>query len=129
MTNAKETYEAKILETLIKNSERLAVVETKLTFVETGVETLQQQVDRLDSRLGLVETKLTGLDTRVETLQQQVDNLDSRLGLVETKLTGLDTTVKQVNSKLNWLFGAVFAVGAGILATLYSEPILSALGK
>lgn len=60
------TYEAKILETLIKNSERLAIVETE---------------------------------------------------------------VKNINSKLNWLFGAVFAVGASILAALYAQPILTALNK
>jgi len=35
MTNAKESYEAKILEKLIGNSERLAVIETKLMVVET----------------------------------------------------------------------------------------------
>ena len=126
MTNAKETYEAKILETLIKNSERLAVVETKLTLVETGVENLQRQVTNLDSKvdnlgsrlavvetkLTVVETKLTVVDTGIETLQQQMDN-------------NFDT----LNTKLNWLFGAVFAVAASILATLYSEPLLSALGR
>ena len=73
MTNAKEVYEAKILETLIKNAERLAVVETELKSVKQDV--------------------------------------------------------KKIDSKLNWLFGAVFAVGASILATLYAQPILTALGK
>lgn len=61
------TYEAKILETLIKNSERLAIVETE---------------------------------------------------------------VKNINSKLNWLFGAVFPLsGASILAALYAQPILTALNN
>lgn len=72
MTANREVYEGKILETLIKNSERLAVIENK-------VEQLDTKLDRLDV-------------------------------------------------KLNWLFGAVFAVGAGILATLYVQPVLNALG-
>ncbi len=76
MTTNKEVYEGKILETLIKNSERLAVVETKFNELETK---LENRFNRLDA-------------------------------------------------KLNWLFGAVFAVGAGILATLYVQPILNALG-
>lgn len=76
MTTNKEVYEGKILETLIKNSERLAVVETKVNQLEIK---LDNRFDRLDA-------------------------------------------------KLNWLFGAVFAVGAGILATLYVQPILNALG-
>lgn len=64
MTTNRDVYEGKILETLIKNSERLAVAEQKLISIET---------------------------------------------------------------KINWLFGAVFAVGFSILATLYAQPILNAL--
>ena len=76
MTANKEVYEGKILETLIKNSERLAVVENK--------------IEQLDTKI----------DDRFERL----------------------------DSKINWLFGAVFVVEAGILATLYVQPILNALG-
>ena len=73
MTTNREVYEGKILETLIKNSERLAIVEQKIELLDT-------KFDKLDS-------------------------------------------------KINWLFGAVFAVGAGILATLYSQPIMSTLDE
>lgn len=75
MTANREVYEGKILETLIKNSERLAVIENRVEQLEGK---LEERFDRLDA-------------------------------------------------KLNWLFGAVFAVGAGILATLYVQPILNAL--
>ena len=78
------TYEAKILETLIKNSERLAVIETKLKVVETEVKQVKTNLKELDIKL---------------------------------------------NSKINWLFGAVFAVGASILAALYAQPILTALNN
>lgn len=77
MTTNREVYEGKILETLIKNSERLAVVEQKLELVEV----------KLDERFD------------------------------------------KLNTKINWLFGAVFAVGFGILATLYSQPIVNALNN
>ncbi len=72
MTTNKEVYESKILETLIKNSERLAVIETKVNQLET----------KLDNRFD------------------------------------------RLNTKINWLFGAIFAVGTGILAALYVQPIL-----
>ena len=75
MTTNREVYEGKILETLIKNSERLAVVEQKLTNVE-------------------------------QKLDQRIDKVDA---------------------KLNWLLGLVATVGLGILASLYSQPILNAL--
>ena len=83
MTANREVYEGKILETLIKNSERLAVIENRVNQLET----------KLDERFDLVNNRFDRLD-----------------------------------AKLNWLFGAVFAVGAGILATLYVQPILNALG-
>lgn len=78
MSNAnQETYESKMLETLIKNAERLAIVETEL-----------------------------------KEVKQNLKELDNKL-----------------NSKINWLFGAVFAVGASILAALYVQPILTVINN
>ncbi len=111
MTNDnKNTYEAKILETLVKNAERLAVVENTLTGVKSEVKTT---------------------NIRVAALSKQVQNLDSRLGIVENEVmtvkNNLNKLDEQLNSKINWLFGAVFGVGASILAALYARPLLTAL--
>lgn len=84
MTTNREVYEGKILETLIKNSERLAVVEQKIEL----------------------------LDKKIELLELRIDERFDKL-----------------NTKINWLFGAVFAVGFGILATLYSQPIINAFNN
>ncbi len=84
MTTNREVYEGKILETLIKNSERLAVVEQKIELVDNKIELLELKFD------------------------DRFDKLDT---------------------KINWLFGAIFAVGFGILATLYSQPIVNALNN
>ena len=77
MTNAKESYEAKILETLINNNRELGEIKKEL----------------------------------------------------ETMKTSIDDRFKKIDSKLNWVLGAVFAVGTGILAAIYSAPILTALGR
>ena len=95
----REVYEGKILETLVKNSERLAVVEFQLTDVKS----------------------------EVKKINSKVENIDSRLINVENKLSVVESEVKSINAKMNWLFGAIFAVGASILAALYSQPILNAL--
>lgn len=53
MTTNRDVYEGKILETLIKNSERLAVVEQKLDVLDQKFEnkfnTLNQKIDEVDT--------------------------------------------------------------------------------
>ncbi len=75
MTTNREVYEGKILETLIKNNERLAVVE--------------QKIDVLDNKF-----------------EQKINRMDM---------------------KLNLLLGIVSTVALGILAALYSQPLINAL--
>ncbi len=99
----REVYEGKILETLVKNSERLAVVEFQLTDVKSEVKKINSKVENIDSRLVNVETE-------VKAIRTDLKELDNKL-----------------SSKLNWLFTILVGIGGGILATLYSQPILNAL--
>lgn len=86
MTTNREVYEGKILETLIKNSERLAVLEQKL--------------DTLDNKF-----------------EQRLGDLDNKF---EQKISSIDM-------KLNLLLGIVSTVALGVLAALYSQPLINAL--
>ena len=99
MTNAKESYEAKILDKLIENSEKLAVNGSELSQVKVEIKNLSNEVKAINSRL----TK------------------------VEEKINGVEETIKQINSKQNWFFTILAGIGTGILATLYSQPILNGL--
>lgn len=45
MATNREVYEGKILETLIKNSERLAVVEQKLIILDQKIDSVETKVD------------------------------------------------------------------------------------
>ncbi len=94
VTNAKESYEAKILEKLIDNSEKLAVI---------GAEFAQVKVD-------------------IRSLNTEVNVLNSRM-------SGLEEKIDKINSKQNWFFTILAGIGTGILATLYSHPILTALSN
>lgn len=51
MTTNREVYEGKILETLIKNSERLAVLEQKLIILDQKIVTLDQKIDKVDAKV------------------------------------------------------------------------------
>ena len=106
MTNAKESYEAKILDKLIENSEKLAVNGSELSQVKVEIKNLSDEVKAINSRLTKVEEKIDG---------------------VEEKINGVEETIKQINSKQNWFFTILVGIGTGILATLYSQPILNGL--
>ena len=94
MTNAKESYEAKILDKLIENSAKLAVNGSELSQVKVEIKNLSNEIKAIDSRFIKVEE-----------------------------------TIKQINSKQNVFFTILIGIGTGILATLYSQPILNALSN
>ena len=49
--NRELLYEGKILETLIKNSERLAILEQKLIILDQKIVTLDQKIDKVDAKV------------------------------------------------------------------------------
>lgn len=106
MTNAKESYEAKILDKLIGNSERLAVIELTVTQIKGEVEALDSKVEALESEVSKLSTGQT--------------EITSRLSKVEGK-------IERISSNQNVFFTILIGIGTGILATLYSQPILNAL--
>ena len=108
MTNAKESYEAKILDKLIENSAKLAVNGSELSQVKVEIKNLSNEIKAIDSRFIKVEEKIDK---------------------VEEKIDKVEETIKQINSKQNVFFTILIGIGTGILATLYSQPILNALSN
>ena len=66
MTTNREVYEGKILETLIKNSERLAV--------------LEQKIDGVDNRLTNVENRLTNVENQLTNVENRLTEIEKLLG-------------------------------------------------
>ena len=120
MTNAKESYEAKILEKLIGNSERLAVIELTVTQIKGEVEALDNKVEVLDNKVEALDNKVEVLDSEVSKLSTGQTEITSRLSEVEGK-------IERISSNQNVFFTILIGIGTGILATLYSQPILNAL--
>lgn len=65
MTNAesKQQYEGAILNQLIKNSERLVLVETTVNGLENKVSDLETKIDKIYSALGLLKWIAGGVMT------------------------------------------------------------------
>ena len=109
MTNQiREVYERGILDQLIKNAERLAVIERDVAEIKPHVETTEKAV--------------TGLNSKANSIESQLETLQTKVSGLEEKVSGLD-------AKLNWVLGLLIAIGTSILATLYTQPILTVLGK
>ena len=110
MTNAKESYEAKILEKLIDNSERLAIIETKLIEVQGGIKNLDFQVENLNTSVNNFNTEVKQIDSKLSETQKEI----------EFRFSGIEERINKINDKQNWFFTILASIGTGILATLYS---------
>ena len=100
MTTNREVYEGKILETLIKNSERLAV--------------LEQKIDGVDNRLTNVENRLTNVENRLTNVENQLTNVENRLTEIE-KLLGW----------LRIIGGGVVAIALSLIANFIYSLIIN----
>ena len=127
MTNAKESYEAKILDKLIGNSERLAVIELTVTQIKGEVEALDNKVEALDNKVEDLDNKVEDLDNKVETLESEVSKLSTGQTEITSRLSKVEGKIERISSNQNVFFTILIGIGTGILATLYSQPILNAL--
>ena len=100
MTTNREVYEGKILETLIKNSERLAVVGQKLISLDKKIE----------QKFNFIELKLSAMDIKYE---ERFNRYEERF--------------ERIEKKFNLQLTLISTVSLGILATLYAQQILNAL--
>ena len=98
MTNpeTKSQYEGAILNQLVKNVEKIAVI-------EVTVKQNSQKLDNLDQRID-------GLDQRIDGLVQRIDGLDQRLINIESLL-----------GWLKWIAGGIGAIALSLIANfIYS---------
>jgi len=94
-----QQYEGAILNPLIKNAERSAVL-------EQNADRLQADIDQL---------KVDGAELKTDVAQLKTDMAEVKASVVEIKAT------------MNWVTWFLGAIGTAIWGNLFSQPILSAL--
>lgn len=99
---SKVQYEGAILNQLVKNAEKLAVIEFDLNQIKPKI------------------NKIDGFEQKVNSLEQKVDNL-------EQKVDGLDKKVDQIYSAISTVKWLSITIGIGIVINIFSQPILSLL--
>ena len=99
MANAesKQQYEGAILQQLIKNSERLVVVENDVAAIKVKIDVVEKKVDVVKKKVDVVEKK-------VDAVEKKVD---------------------YIYSSLKWIIGLLGTILVAVLANLLSPPILS----
>ena len=66
---SKQQYEGAILQQLIKNSERLVIVEQDMSQLKQDVSQLKQDVSQLKQDLNLIKPKIEGIDRTLGTIK------------------------------------------------------------
>ncbi len=109
MTNpeAKQQYEGAILNQLVKNAEKLAVIEFDLKQVKPKIDkidVLENKIDNLENKIDVLENKIDVLENKVDNLEEKVDKIYSTLGT------------------LKWIS---VTIGIGVIINIFSQPIVS----
>jgi len=113
-TETRQQYEGAILTQLVKNAERLAVVETRL--------------DNIEARIGVLETRLDNIETRIGVLEADISELKTDLAIIKPKIERIDRAI-------NWVLGLLGAIAIAtapllviaVLANFFSQPLISFL--
>ena len=116
MTNpeAKQQYEGAILNQLVKNAEKLAVIEFDLKQVKP-------KIDKID----VLENKIDVLENKIDVLENKVDVLENKIDVLENKVDNLEEKVDKIYSTLGTLKWISVTIGIGVIINIFSQPIVS----
>ncbi len=98
-----EAYESGILAQLIKNAERLAVIESQNALITTKI----QKIDELEKKVGDIESQVSQITPEVQ------------------KIGELEKKINVIYGSLKWVFTMLGTILLAIIANLFSQPILN----
>ncbi len=98
-----EAYESGILAQLIKNAERLAVIESQNSLITTKI----QKIDELEKKVGDIESQVLQITPEVQ------------------KISELEKKINVIYGSLKWVFTMLGTIFLAIIANIFSQPILN----
>ena len=105
-----EAYESGILAQLIKNAERLAVIESQVSQITPEV----QKLDKLGKKISDIESQVSQITPEV----QKISKLEKNIGELEKK-------INVIYGSLKWVFTMLGTIFLAIVANIFSQPILN----
>lgn len=110
-TETKEVYERGILDQLIKNAERLAVLDERVARSSEKLAVVEQGVNEVKGDVSTLKTSVVTLQTDMSEVKPKVEAIYKALGFIKTVLVTIGVGVL-----------------IGILSNISSLPFLRALG-
>ena len=98
-----EAYESGILAQLIKNAERLAVIESQVSQITPEV----QKISELEKKVGDIESQVSQITPEVQ------------------KISELEKKINVIYGSLKWVFTMLGTIILAIIANIFSQPILN----
>lgn len=101
-TESKQQYEGAILAQLIKNSERLVIVEQDIARLRDDVSELKNDVSELKDDVSELKDNVSQLKQDIKLVKERVDNIYDAIGTIK------------------WI---LITIGLAIVANIFSQPI------
>ncbi len=106
MNSETQTYEAQILQQLIKNAERIAVMQKEVSDVKTEVSDIKQ--------------KISDMKTEISDIKQDVSVVKTEISVVKTELN----EVKAKTDRAEWWLRLI---AGAIVLSFFKDQLLSFL--
>ncbi len=75
MSSETQVYEAQILQQLIKNAERIAVVEEKLTVIEGSIAVLTIEMSDMKSEMSDMKTEMSDMKSEMSDMKTEISEV------------------------------------------------------
>lgn len=95
MSNIDTRWEQALLNKVISNGERLAVVERDIKDIKS---------------------ELTGLNSKVSNLDNKISSLDSKTSNIDERLSNVEKLIEDVKNLLMWIAGGIGAIIFSLIA-------------
>ena len=102
----------------MENSQFQKLILDSLKEINSGLATVQSQVNNLDNKVSAVQTQVNNLDEKVSALDVKVNNLDEKVGALDVKVSNLDKKVGALDVKVNNLDDNVSAIDFKVSALI-----------
>ena len=120
MSAEPQVYEAQILQQLIKNAERIAVIEEKLTGIEGQISDLRTEMSEMKTEL---QTEMSEMKTELQTaMSDNKTELQTAMSDIKSELKSEISEVRIKADRAEWWLR--FIAGA-VLLSFFKEQLMS----